>query len=415
MMNVLVTTLGSYGDVYPKVGLALQLKRRGHTVTLLTNPYFENLARKYALDFAPIGTIAQFKQFSNHPDLFDPRKSVAVFFDSLILPNIRSAYQSLSACIQPSKTVMVSSILVFGARLVQEKKNVPNVTVHLAPMAFKSAYEMPKNAILSFPNWVPIPIRKLYWWVADKAITDRVIAPELNAFRKELGMPSVSRIMTRWGNSPQRVIGFFPSWFASPQPDWPPVTRLTGFPLFDEDEETILAPEVKAFLEEGESPIVLMPGSLMQQAEPLLDTAVQACQALNKRAIILSRYREQIPKRLPQTIRYFEYIPLRQLLPQASALVHHGGIGTCAQALNAGLPQLLHPMAYDQMDNAWRIRRLGVGDWIPIKNWQVSTVVEKLQMLTTSSTVRDHCQGFTQKIKETEPLIETCKLIEAML
>jgi rhamnosyltransferase subunit B len=414
-MRILIMTLGSYGDVYPKVGLASQLKRRGHDVTLFTTPFFESLAGKYGLDFVPIGTSAQYEQFANHPDLFDPRKSVSVFFNTLILPNIRSSYERLIEHVRPANTVIVSSIVAFAARLVQEKHCIPNVTVHLAPMAFKSAYEMPKNGMFSFPNWLPVCLKRLYWWVADKAVIDPMICPELNAFRKRLGLSPASRIMTRWGHSPQMVLGLFPSWYATPQPDWPQGTRLTGFPLFDEDEETNLAPDVQAFVEDGEPPIVFMPGSLMQQAHQFFKTAVQSCQALDRRAILLSRYRHHIPSTLPESIRHFEYVPFRQILPWASALVHHGGIGTCAQALRAGVPQLIHPMAYDQHDNAWRLKKLGVGDWIMPKDWRVPTLTGKLQTLTTSGEMREHCRMIAHRFRETEPLTETCEMIESML
>lgn len=100
-MRILITTLGSYGDVYPHVGLARELKARDHTITLLTNPFFENVARKYGLDFVPVGTSAQYDGFANHPGPFDPLQSVQVYFDTLVIPGIRDAYQRLMEHIQP--------------------------------------------------------------------------------------------------------------------------------------------------------------------------------------------------------------------------------------------------------------------------------------------------------------------------
>jgi rhamnosyltransferase subunit B len=414
-LNILITTLGSYGDVYPMVGLGVRLAQRGHAVTLLTNPFFEDLARKYGLDLVPIGTRQEYERFANHPSLFDPRKSLSVLFDTLLIPGIRGAYERLCERVQPGCTVIVSSITVLAARLVQEKQHIPNITVHLTPMAFKSAYEMPRNAMFPFPDWLPLGLKRLYWWVADKAVVDRMLCPELNAFRKELGLAPASRILTRWGHSPQMVIALFPSWYATPQPDWPPGTQLTGFPLFDEGQEARMTPDVQAFLADGDAPIVFMPGSLMQQAEQFFRTALQACQELGKRAIFLSRYGQHIPSTLPQSIRHFEYVPFRQLLPHVDALVHHGGIGTCAQALRAGVPQLIHPMAYDQHDNAWRLKRLGVGDWIVSRDWQGPTVTAKLLSLTTSRTVREHCQRVADKFVGRDPLLETCELVESAL
>ena len=414
-MNILIATLGSYGDVYPMIGLGVQLGQRGHDVTLLTNPFFEDLARRYDLDFVGLGTRAAYAQFANHPNLFDPRKSLGVFVDTLLTPAIRTGYRRLCEGIRDADTVIVSSISVLAARLVQEKHQVPNVTVHLTPMAFKSAYEMPRNAMFSFPDWLPIRLKRLYWWVADKAVVDPMICPELNAFRKELGLPPARRILTRWGHSPQMVIGLFPPWYGTPQPDWPPQTRLTGFPLFDEGQETELTAEARTFLEEGEPPIVFMPGSLMQDAEPFFRIAVRSCQDMGWRAILLSRYRNHLPGALPEGIQHFEYIPFGRLLPHAAAVVHHGGIGTCAQAMRAGVPQLLHPMAYDQYDNAWRIKRLGIGDWIVPKDWLTATVGTKLAGLTTSAAVRQRCQQVASRLSGTLPLVKTCELIEAAL
>ncbi len=413
-MNILITTLGSYGDTYPMVGLGVQLIRRGHQVTLLTNPYFEPLASKYGLGFVPIGTLQQYQQFANHPQLFDPRKSLSVIFNTLLIPSIRSAYQCLSEHARLGDTVMLSAITVFAARLVQEKQHIPNITVHLTPMAFKSAYEMPKNAMFLFPDWLPLALKQFYWWVADKLVVDPLVCPELNALRKELGLAPASRVMTRWGHSPQMVIGMFPAWYAAPQPDWPPVTRLTGFPLFDEDQEKELAPEVKDYLQAGEPPVVFMPGSLMHQAGHYFQTAVEYCQASDRRAILLSRFGQHIPAGLPKTIRHFEYIPFRQLLPHTAVLVHHGGIGTCAQAMRAGIPQLIHPMAYDQHDNAWRIRSLEIGDWIAPKDWQMSTLAGKLHVLTTSSAVRQQCQSIASRFIDQDPLADACRLIESI-
>lgn len=411
-MNILITTLGSYGDVYPKVGLAVKLKQRGHRVTLFTNPFFADLAWKYDIDFVSIGTLAQYEQFANHPDLFDSRQSVNVFFSKLVIPNISAAYERLVEHIQPADTVIVSSISVFAARLVQEKHRLPNITVHIMPMAIKSAYESPKNAILALPDWLPVNVRRFYWWTADKFVVDRMIGPELNAFRRQIGLPPINRILTRWGHSPQMVIGLFPPWFAAPQPDWPPHTHLTGFPLFEEDEEAEMAPEVGAFLDAGEPPLVFMPGSLMKHGGRFFETAVQSTQSLNHRAILLSRSTRQIPKTLPDTIRHFNYVPFQRLLPHAKLLVHHGGIGTCAQALRAGVPQLIHPMAYDQLDNAWRLKKLGVGDWIKPQHWRESNLTEKLLTLTASDKVSQQCQIIAHKFDKTDPLLETCELIE---
>jgi rhamnosyltransferase subunit B len=76
---------------------------------------------------------------------------------------------------------------------------------------------------------------------------------------------------------------------------------------------------------------------------------------------------------------------------------------------------LIHPMAYDQYDNAWRLKKIEVGDQIIPKDWHAPVVSEKLDSLTSSKRVRQQCRLYASKIKGTEPLVETCELIEAML
>src|SRR5205823_14931335 len=90
--------------------------------------------------------------------------------------------------------------------------------------------------------------------------------------------------------------------------------------------------------------------------------AVAACERLGVRGLLLTKYPHQLPPRLPPTVRYCPFAPFRRLLPLCGAVVHHGGIGTTAAALSAGIPQLILPLAWDQPDNAERVRRLGVGN-----------------------------------------------------
>ena len=211
------------------------------------------------------------------------------------------------------------------------------------------------------------------------------------------------------------VIGLFPEWFGHPQPDWPPAVRLTGFPLFDEGQEAGLDSDVEAFLNAGEPPLVFMPGSLMRRADRLFRTAVRACRERGLRAVLLSRFDHQIPGALPDGVRHFSYVPLGRILPRARALIHHGGIGTCAQAFRAGVPQLIHPMAYDQYDNAWRVKRLGVGDWLRPPDWREDAAAAKLQALAASASVRERCRAVAETFRGKDALDDTCQTIESII
>jgi len=182
-MNALVAALGSYGDVFPMVAIAARLRASHYNVTLLANAHFHSLAQKQGLEFVSLGTEEEYRRFADHPDLFDSRKSFAAFMNAVVLPSIRQTYEQLRAHVGPGQTVIVTTLNVLGARLVQEKSKVPTATARLTPLAIKSAYEMPKVSGPRIPDWSPRFVKRFYWWVADKAVIDPLICPELNAFR----------------------------------------------------------------------------------------------------------------------------------------------------------------------------------------------------------------------------------------
>jgi UDP:flavonoid glycosyltransferase YjiC (YdhE family) len=108
-------------------------------------------------------------------------------------------------------------------------------------------------------------------------------------------------------------------------------------------------------------PVAFTLGTGMAHAAGFFRAAVAACGALGVRGILLTKYPGVVPSPLPATVRHCAFAPLRRLLPLCGAVAHHGGVGTTAAALEAGCPQLVLPLAWDQPDNAARVRRLGVG------------------------------------------------------
>ena len=414
-MTILVIAIGSYGDVLPLVRLALELQTRGHHVTFFTNDHFADLVQRAGLDFIALGTAAEYDSLANHPNLWHPRKGWKVIGSASVSDGLGRTYSILRERIVPGKTVMVSTTLGFAARLLQETDNIPTATVHLSPGVFHSAYQPPKMPGLPLPEWLPVSFKRMMWTLLNHAFIDPVVKPRLNRFRQDLGLPPVSHIFHHWLHSPDLVLCLFPEWFAAPQPDWPAQTRMTGFPLFDDAHEPTLPSGVQKFLDQGPPPLAFTPGSVNKQGQQFFEEAVKACQLLGRRGILLSLYSEQLPPSLPDGIQHFPYVPLSQLLPQCAALVHHGGIGTCAQALKAGLPQLIQPLAFDQFDNAARVRRLGVGTMLPNRSFHATLIAKQLQDLLTSPARKAHCQTVSSYFTNIAPITESCELIESTL
>jgi UDP:flavonoid glycosyltransferase YjiC (YdhE family) len=225
----------------------------------------------------------------------------------------------------------------------------------------------------------------------------------------------VRRFLDRWIHSPQCVIGLFPPWFSPPQPDWPPSVTLTSFPLFDEADLAELPADVERFLAEGEPPVVFTPGTAMKQGQAFFAAAIEACLKLGRRGLLLTRFPEQVPSPLPAGVRHFTYVPFSQVFPRAAAAVHHGGVGTTAQALAAGVPQLIMPLSHDQPDNAARVRRLGVGSSLAPHAFRGPAVAKALDGLIGSPEVAARCRDVAAKLRGADPFTEACRAIEGLV
>jgi UDP:flavonoid glycosyltransferase YjiC (YdhE family) len=414
-LDFLLTTIGSHGDVHPFVGLAVTLKQRGHRVSLALNEHFIPLAERAGVETIPLGTDEEYRQGVNHPVLwrsYHGFKAVA----GLIIPLIKKQYDLIEQRIVPGQTVVVASSLCLGARIARDKLKFPLASVHLSPAIFRSVLQPPRLPGMFLPSWAPrVVIRRLFD-VADKWFVDPLIAPPINELRASLGLQPVSGIFRDWMNSPDLVIGTFPEWYAPPAPDWPPQTVLTGFPLWDErDLSGGAAPEgFYDFINAGEAPVVFTPGSAMWRGHEFFQTAVAACLRMRRRGILLSRHRDHIPANLPETVKHFDFIPFSQVLPQAAALVHHGGIGSCSQALAAGVRQLIMPMAHDQLDNAHRLEKLGVARVIRPRSFRPAKVARVIDSLLDDRGLYVRCHWVSQWFKGQRGLADTAKVLEEL-
>jgi rhamnosyltransferase subunit B len=309
---------------------------------------------------------------------------------------------------------VVASSLALAAPVAQEKLGAPLVTVHLQPTAFRSAYETPPLLPWGFSHRrLRLPWKRFLDRLIDALLLDPIFAREINALRGELGLAPVRRALFQWWHSPQRVLGLFPEWFAPPQPDWPPQARLTGFPLYDDAQQEIPG-DAADFLDGGTPPIVFTPGSAMRHAKVFFAESVAACALLGRRGLLLTRFREQVPDNLPATIRHFDYLALSRVLPRAAALVSHGGIGTVAQALAAGVPQLVMPMAFDQLPNADRLEGLGVARSLSPKAYRSPAVARTLGDLLNSPEVAKQCKAIAGRFQGGNPLEEACLAVEEL-
>ena len=397
-MRILIATAGSHGDVLPFVAIGRELSRRSHEVYFYANPVFADLVTKAGLHFRPVGTAQAYaalfsEAVENNPDRAFRR--VAREFESLG----GEYYAAMQADVLPGQTATVGSSLLFAPRLLAETDAVPCATVHLAPCIIRSDRQ-PARLI---PRWItastPALLRRLAWWQLDR-FYDATLTGPLNKQRAELGLKPLKRIFQSWIHEADCVIGLFPAWFALPQEDWPQQLVLGDFPLYDHGEVQPLSSELLRFIQAGPPPVGISAGTATANSQQFFQTSIAACQAAGLRAILLSPFAEHIPRNLPAGIMHVSYAPYSALLPRLAAFVHHGGIGSTSQALRAGVPQLIRPVAYDQFDNSARTTALGVGRELLVKQYTPRQVAQALAELTSDPAIRRRCREVAQRFGE---------------
>lgn len=371
-LHVILTTVGTDGDVFPYVALGAALVCRGNRATLVASEDYRGLAQANGLGFRALVSREQNDVCFGNPDFWHVLKGpfIGARWGVEFLPR---QFELLAELARDGRTVLVSSPGVLAARLVQEKLGRPMASVILQPWMIRSSTAPPvMPAGLTLPRWAPRPLGALYWRGID-ATGAVLFGRPLRALRDRLGLGPTGPVF-RWWLSPQRVIGMFPDWYGPPQADWAENIRLTGFPMYDgapaadararDPDSSGLPADVSAFLESGGPPVAFTFGTGMRHAGAVFRAAAEACRLLGKRGLLLTKYADQLPPDLPPAVRHVPYAPFQRLFPRCAAVVHHGGIGTVAKALAAGIPQVVLPVAYDQTDNATRVKRLGVGEWL---------------------------------------------------
>jgi rhamnosyltransferase subunit B len=414
-LHFILTPTGSHGDVHPYVGIGRRLRERGHEVTVLAAGVFRELIESSGLGYLCTWSEEEYERITHDPDLWHPTRGLALLLRT-VADNLRRGYELIEEVWEPG-AVLVGHTISFSTRVFQDRHGAAGATIHLAPSAIRSTWQVPPITPRHDPSRWPRFVKRAAMWGVDRFLIHPHIVPQLNAFRAELGLRPVYRPFRDWLSSPQLALGMFPPWYGMAPPDWPPQLVEVGFPLYDEAERGPSDPGLEAFLESsaaGGGAIVFTPGSAYRQGTRFFEAALAAGERLGKPALLLTGFAEQLPEPLPAHAYHAPYAPFSRVFPRCAAVVHHGGIGTLSQALRAGVPQLVMPMSYDQPDNALRLRRLGAGDWLEPADFQAEPVAAKLETLIASADVADACRKYRDALAGHDAIALACELLEGL-
>lgn len=388
--HVLLRSVGTGGDVLPFLRIGGRLKARGHSVTLISHCVYRGMAEQAGLDFAALDTAEQYARFIEDGPLLNTPPGIPEFIRRHSLPKVALEYELIRQRWRAHSTVLVTGDLFdAAARIAAEKLGIPLLWVFVAPSQITTGQMR----------------RELF---------GGVLAADIGRVRSALSLAPIID-WRLWLEYSQPSIALWPHWFAAPDATWPQGITPVGFVLDNEAETDEIPSEVEAILDRGEPPILITPGTGAYLGAEFTSVSAAACQQLNRAGILVARYDKQVPHSLPPLVKRFNRLPFGKLMPRMAAAIHHGGRGTLSCALAAGTPQLVLAHGADRPDNAARLQRLGVAEYLPSSAWRLSTVAEKLDRLVSLPAVRERCRDLADRVKGTDPLTDACQLIEGCL
>jgi UDP:flavonoid glycosyltransferase YjiC (YdhE family) len=420
-LRIVLSNIGTLGDINPLIAIALEMKRRGHVPVMAMPATYGPKIEPLGLEFHAIRPEIDPSNTVLVEMVYDIKKGTEHGLRDFLFPSLHNTYDDLlDAATKPERAdLLLLGELNYAGPLVAEVTGIPWASYVLAPLSFFSAYDPP--VLPMYPRLAR----------ADKAVPGlgRVIKrlarfvsrkwPQpIYDLRRQLGLPKGANPLFDAKHSPSLVLALFSRALGVEQKDWPSNTLITGFCYYDADAGNQALPaNLEKFLAEGPPPVVFTLGSAaVLAAGKFYEFSARATIKLGIRAVLLigSDPRNRPQQKLPDSICVAEYAPYSELFSRASLVVHQGGVGTTAQCLRAGKPMLIMPYSHDQPDNGRRMQRLRVGRVIQRSNYTPLRVARRLKAMLGNQRLMRQAQSVAKRLSLEDGVTSACNALEAL-
>ena len=417
MKKIALATFGSLGDLHPKLAIALELKARGHDVTVAAMHLYREKIEGIGLRFHPMAPHLEMEDKELAKKLMDLDKGPENMMKLVLMPGLREMYDDLLP-IAESADLLITGEVVLVAKSLAEKTGVPWISTSLMPLTMFSSHDpnvYPNAGWYEKLRFMPALFHDLLFKFMSGTISGWF--EPYREFRQSLGLDPNHDAMFRGKYSELLHLALFSRVLAEPQPDWPPQTKQTGFCFYDGKIEEGSVPEgLNEFLDSGEPPIVFTLGSAAAlDAGNFFYESIEAAKKLGRRALLLYGKDQLLPECLNDEVVAFEYAPYSLVFPRAAVVVHQGGVGTTGQVLRAGAPHLIMPFSHDQPDNAARCRRLGVAEVISRYSYTAESAAKALSKILANKEYAEKAARYGEIVRSEHGTIATCDEIESVL
>jgi sterol 3beta-glucosyltransferase len=414
-MNIAIIASGSQGDVQPYIALAVGLKRAGFIPRLISNENYAHAIKTHGLEFYPMqGDIQALMDSPELRELLEKGNFMAInAFASKEIKRYAPhwAKDTLEAC-RDVQAILAGVGGVFTGLAIAEKLDLPIVQAPVFP--FTPTSEFPGSLVP--PNFSKLGglfnqlshelVRQAMWQsvkVGDQIVRKTLELPSAPLFGP-YGSPRLNQYPTLYGFSPSVI---------KPPNDWKNAI-VTGYWFLEAEDQWRPPAELEQFLQNGPQPVYIGFGSMgSRDPERTAQLVLEAIAKTGQRAILQSGWNGLRNDNLPKSVHMIGSTPHSWLFPRVAAVVHHGGAGTTAAGLRAGVPSIITPFFGDQPFWGGRVYELGVGPRaIARKQLSADNLAQAITEAVTNSGMREKAAALGAKIRAEDGIGKVVQILQ---
>jgi UDP:flavonoid glycosyltransferase YjiC (YdhE family) len=416
-MHITLLAVGTRGDVQPYIALGRGLKAAGHRIRLATHPQFENFVEEYELEFFALrgnpqeilqGDVAQ-ALMNGSPD--------AIRYLGIFVQMGRELMDQLHADIwkacQGTKAIVYAPLAIAG-HYAAKKLNIPRLGAALQPLSRTWTHPsifMPRWLRFGIPfNYLSHIFVEQMLWQPTRSRVNRWLSQDLEMEP----LPFKGPFSEIYHSDTPLIFGISQHVYPRPR-DWPKHHYLTGYWFLEPVSKWKPPAELVDFLDDGTPPVYVGFGSMPhKRADDTVEIVLEALKLSEHRGLLLKGWGGLSASDLPREVFMLDSAPHDWLFPRMAAVVHHGGAGTTAAGLRAGIPSVLIPHITDQPFWSERVRALGVGP--PAMKWRkldARRLAGAIRLAVEDMPMRVRSEQLGKKLQSEDGISKAVRIIEA--
>jgi sterol 3beta-glucosyltransferase len=417
-MRITIFTTGSRGDVQPCIMLGRGLQRAGFDVLLAAPKNYGDFIQGYGLCFHPLrGDVQQIMAGETGREFMEtgstnPFKSIHAMRTMIGPVATQMAEDALEACRAADALISLAVFAPLG-KSIAEIQEIPLINVEPTPLlptrAFPAAGWPVQRNLGRLHNRLSgfVMLYVIWQWYR----------PFVNGFRQRFGLPAYTADSFYRILASTPLLGAYSPAVIPHPPDWPGNAHITGYWFPDAQDEWSPSSELQEFLEAGEPPVYVGFGSMAgRNPEQFTAIVLEALAQTRQRGLLLTGWGGIQAMSVPDNVFVVDSAPHHWLFPRMAAVVHHGGAGTTAEGLRAGVPSVIVPFIVDQPFWGKRIQALGVGPApIPRNKLAVEKLAHAIQVASAHPEVKQRAAALGQAIRAENGVANAVKIIRQYL